>query len=201
MRFLANLRYNIKPAVTKDPYQEAQKNGVEQWSQIETGDYDKFDSECTQTMVGFVHNLPEVSGQTFTLANHQVQCFFGQQEKHYDYEKSKQITNGKVKWNKIVETHKITPDNIVQTSDDKNKQKLLQSPKKGEKQEIKVNRIKAKKRMNLHLAHKPSDEMDLLIAAVNAADLGWKADVCKYQKHHANYGAHCDKEAVVLAQI
>ena len=55
--------------------------------------------------------------------------------------------------------------------------------------------------MNLHLAHKPSDEMDLLIAAVNAADLGWKADVCKYQKHHANYGAHCDKERVVLAQI
>ena len=36
--------------------------------------------------------------------------------------------------------------------------------------------------------------MDLLIEAVNAADLGWKADVCKYQKHHPKYGAHCDDE-------
>jgi len=44
----------------------------------------------------------------------------------------------------------------------------------------------------MHLEHKPSDEVDLLISAVNEADLGWKADVCKYQKNHANYGAHCD---------
>lgn len=36
--------------------------------------------------------------------------------------------------------------------------------------------------------------MDLLIEAVNAANLGWKADVCKYQKHHPKYGAHCDDE-------
>lgn len=49
----------------------------------------------------------------------------------------------------------------------------------------------------MHLEHKPSDEMDLLISAVNAADLGWKADVCKYQKTHPNYGKHCD-EAVLL---
>jgi hypothetical protein len=56
----------------------------------------------------------------------------------------------------------------------------------------------------MHLEHKPSDEVDLLISAVNEADLGWKADVCKYQKNHANYGAHCDvqlaQEAVTLAQ-
>jgi hypothetical protein len=39
--------------------------------------------------------------------------------------------------------------------------------------------------------------MDLLIEEVNKADLGWKADVCKYQKHHANYGAHCDKELLL----
>jgi hypothetical protein len=50
----------------------------------------------------------------------------------------------------------------------------------------------------MHLNHRPSDEMDLLIDEVNAADLGWKADVCKYQKHHANYGTHCD--ALLLAQ-
>ena len=32
----------------------------------------------------------------------------------------------------------------------------------------------------MHLDHQPSDEMDMLIQAVNEADLGWKADVCKY---------------------
>jgi len=40
--------------------------------------------------------------------------------------------------------------------------------------------------------------MDLLIEAVNEAELTWKADVCKYQKHHAKYGAHCD--SLILAQ-
>ena len=49
----------------------------------------------------------------------------------------------------------------------------------------------------MHLAHKPSDEMDLLISAVNAADLGWKADVCKYQKTHPKYGKHCEDEALL----
>lgn len=44
--------------------------------------------------------------------------------------------------------------------------------------------------------------MDLLISAVNEADLGWKADVCKYQKTHALYGAHCDEKApLTLAQV
>lgn len=39
---------------------------------------------------------------------------------------------------------------------------------------------RAKKRQNMHQAHRPSDEMDLLIEAVNEAGLGWTADVCKY---------------------
>lgn len=51
----------------------------------------------------------------------------------------------------------------------------------------------------MHLQHRPSDEMDLLIEAVNEAELTWKADVCKYQKHHPKYGAHCD--ALILAQV
>lgn len=45
---------------------------------------------------------------------------------------------------------------------------------------MKVNKVKAKKRVNMHLEHKPSDISDLMIEAVNKADLGWKADVCKY---------------------
>lgn len=52
----------------------------------------------------------------------------------------------------------------------------------------------------MHLEHRPSDEMDLMIEAVNAADLGWKADTCKYQRTHANYGDHCDTDKVSLAQ-
>lgn len=32
----------------------------------------------------------------------------------------------------------------------------------------------------MHLDHQPSDEMDMLIQTVNEANLGWKADVCKY---------------------
>jgi hypothetical protein len=35
------------------------------------------------------------------------------------------------------------------------------------------------KRNNAHHEHVPSDTMDLLIETINAADLGWKADVCK----------------------
>ena len=38
----------------------------------------------------------------------------------------------------------------------------------------------------------PSDENDILIDTINNLDLGWKADTCKYQKHHAKYGSHCD---------
>jgi len=49
------------------------------------------------------------------------------------------------------------------------------------------------KRYNAHHAHVASDENDLLISTINDMDLGWKADVCKLQKNHANYGAHCDK--------
>jgi hypothetical protein len=50
------------------------------------------------------------------------------------------------------------------------------------------------KRSNPHHDHVPSDEMDLLISTINEVDLGWKADVCKLQKHHESYGAHCDQE-------
>jgi len=62
-----------------------------------------------------------------------------------------------------------------------------------------LGRRKTHKRHNAHREHKPSDETDLLISTINGMDLGWKADVCKYQKHHEKYGDHCDKP-VMLAQ-
>jgi len=43
------------------------------------------------------------------------------------------------------------------------------------------------KRSNPHHDHVPSDEMDVLIEAINSADLGWKADTCKLQKNHHMY--------------
>lgn len=43
--------------------------------------------------------------------------------------------------------------------------------------------------------------MDLLIETINESDdIPWKADTCKHQKHHASYGAHCDK-GLLLAQL
>lgn len=71
-----------------------------------------------------------------------------------------------------------------------------------EKQDL-LNYLGARKshtRHNLHHEHVPTDETDLLISTINSLDLGWKADVCKLQKNHANYGAHCDKP-VQLVQI
>lgn len=55
------------------------------------------------------------------------------------------------------------------------------------------------KRFNAHMEHVPSDENDLAISFINNQDFGWKADVCKLQKHHAEYGSHCD--ALNLAQL
>lgn len=58
-------------------------------------------------------------------------------------------------------------------------------------------------RFNAHLSHVPSNENDLAISFINKNDFGWKADVCKLQTHHEDYGAHCkaaDSEKVLLAQ-
>jgi len=60
---------------------------------------------------------------------------------------------------------------------------------------------KSHRRFNAHHAHVPSDENDLMIQAINDLKLTWKADTCKFQKHHVNYGSHCQKEAALaLAQ-
>ena len=61
--------------------------------------------------------------------------------------------------------------------------------------------MKQAKRFNAHMEHVPSDENDLAISFINSGNFGWKADVCKLQKHHADYGSHCDGEANLLAQV
>jgi len=50
------------------------------------------------------------------------------------------------------------------------------------------------------MEHTANDETDKAISFINKNDLGWKADVCKLQKHHADYGSHCEaQEAATLA--
>ena len=41
--------------------------------------------------------------------------------------------------------------------------------------------------------------MDLLITEINAMDLGWKADTCKYQKTHPLYGKDCASKDKTLS--
>jgi hypothetical protein len=69
-RLLSNLRYNLKSDIAKDPFSTAQKDGIDQFTGIETSDYEKFDSECSRTMVGFVQNLPGISGTSGSMKNH-----------------------------------------------------------------------------------------------------------------------------------
>ena len=39
-------------------------------------------------MVGFVQNVPSVTHHSFAMKSHEIQCFFGVQETHYDMEKT-----------------------------------------------------------------------------------------------------------------
>ena len=50
------------------------------------------------------------------------------------------------------------------------------------------------------LTHVPSDVTDLEITEHNAKNSTWKANVCMLQKHHKDYGTHCDKP-LSLAQV
>ena len=45
-RFLANLRYNLKPELSADPFKTAGTGGIASFGAIESGDYDKFNSQC-----------------------------------------------------------------------------------------------------------------------------------------------------------
>ena len=49
-RFVTNFRYNIKPELSKDPLAD----GADKFIGTQTGDYQSFDSDCHNTMVGFV---------------------------------------------------------------------------------------------------------------------------------------------------
>jgi len=50
MRFITNFRYNVKPSISTDPA----KDGETAFTDLKTGDYESFDSDCSKTMVGFI---------------------------------------------------------------------------------------------------------------------------------------------------
>jgi hypothetical protein len=174
LRFIANLRYNVKPEVSEDPVKQALTQGVGSFGKIESGDYDKFNSQCNKTMVGFIQQTGKGAS---TMQNHKVLCFTGEQVQHYDFEKTQAFNTGKVKYNKIVEQKNVQPVDLLKQFE--------------AKQELAAKNVPGKKRRNMHLEHRPSDEMDLLITEINTSDLGWKADVCKYTKTHPLYGKDC----------
>lgn len=50
LRFLTNFKYSVKQQISMDPT----KDGAEEFGQLKTGDYAKFDTSCDKSMVGFV---------------------------------------------------------------------------------------------------------------------------------------------------
>lgn len=153
------------------------------------------------------------------MSQHTVKCFHGYQKKLYGYEESEAHDNGKLKWNSVTKHHgDVAKLDLLASSDNATSKKKAQhgvgektknglrksliENGSGHKKNALIKGERAKKRQNMHQEHRPSDEMDLLISAVNEADLGWTADVCKYQKNHPKHGGDkCDEKAALLAQL
>ena len=87
LRFLTNFKYTVKSDVSPKPSQEL----FQKFETLKTGDYNKFDSKCDQTMVGFVQNIPTVTNTSYSMSQHNVQCFYATQKTHYDMEKTVQV--------------------------------------------------------------------------------------------------------------
>lgn len=76
LRFLANFKYTVKAEISQDPT----KDGSDEFQSLKAGDYNKFDTHCDRTMVGFVQTIPSIkSNEVYTMKEHNVQCFYGVQ--------------------------------------------------------------------------------------------------------------------------
>ena len=167
------------------------KDGSDKFESVKTGDYGKFDSQCDKTMVGFVQTIPTVYKKDYTMTKHKVVCFYGEQDTHYDMEKTVSVKteSDTVKVAVITSQNKIVSQPLEKPADKTNVQ--LDDTVEEEKKTLTTSRT-SKKRFNAHMDHEPSDENDKAISFINKSNLGWKADVCKLQKHHSDYGKHCD---------
>ena len=134
-------------------------------------------------MVGFVQTMPSITKEQYSFKNHKVVCFTGKQIQHYNIEQAVQV--------------KTDADDVkvaVITAQNEYKPASLISKPKGLAQRS------SNQRINAHYAHVASDETDKAISFINSQNLGWKADTCKLQKTHPEYGSHC-KSQRSLAQV
>lgn len=113
LRFLANFKYNIKGSISHNP----QRDGGGKFADVKTGDYGKFDSQCDQTMVGFVQTMPTRTKERYGMKDHKVACFYGEQETHYDMEKTVSVKteSDTVKVAVITSQNKIVTQPIEKT--------------------------------------------------------------------------------------
>ena len=80
LRYIANFRYNIKPSVSTEPLTDENL----QMDDMHSGDYGKFNSDCSKTMVGFVQSIPSVTGERHSLKDLKATCFVGNLDKPVD---------------------------------------------------------------------------------------------------------------------
>ena len=130
------------------------------------------------------------------MKSHKAQCFYGKQTKAFNIQKSVEEVDDAVKIDRIVEKNgaakQVSASSKAQVEGEED---VDDGPADEENVFLRLSH----KRYNAHHEHVPSDENDLLIETINSMDLGWKADTCKYQKHHEKYGSHCEA-ALNLAQ-
>ena len=192
IRFLSNFQYSVKATISKDPT----KDSVKEFSTLKTGDYEKFDSHCDKTMVGFVQTMPSISDQQYTLTQHKLTCFYATQETHYDMEKTVAVNSDqdKVKISVITQQNKIVADSEA-PKDESNLllQMETESLAQVQTQAKVLNRSrKQSKRFNAHMEHEPYDNADSAISFINNNNFLWKADTCKLTAGHPERGSHCE---------
>lgn len=193
LRFVTNYKYCLKPQVSTDPT----KDGAKNFNMLKTGDYDKFDSECDKSMVGFVQTMPKLSNKEYTMKNHHISCFWAQQVTHYDMEKTVAVNkeDSNVKLSVITQKNEIETEGGDAPKDAQLVQiqsEILDQTKSAEKINVFDRSRKATKRFNALVQHKPNKENDKAIAFINSAGLGWRADTCMMTKDHPDRGGHCD---------
>lgn len=118
IRFLSNFKYTVKPEISQDPT----KDGADEFQNLKTGDYNKFDTACDKTMVGFVQTIPTKSTERYTMNKHHINCFWGDQETHYDMEKTVSVKteSDSVKVAVITNQNKIVTDDLKGKPSDDN---------------------------------------------------------------------------------
>jgi hypothetical protein len=113
LRFLANFKYSIKKEISVLPVVDGEKK----FEDVKTGDYGKFDSQCDKTMIGFVQTIPTIAKDIYTMNKHKIVCFYGEQDTHYDMEKTVSVKteSDTVKVAVITSQNKIISEPIEKT--------------------------------------------------------------------------------------